>query len=170
MEFYDTPTLQIKSGKTMKNVMDLYAIVTMLQGISAGRDVFVTIEQVNAMPGSDGQGGRQSMGATSAFNFGMGYGQWLGILSALRLPYQKVHPRTWKGQVMAGCAKDKDASRQKAMELYPNAANKLSRKKDNGRADALMIATWAYKTYAPGTMERLEAEAVFALTSEVEPF
>lgn len=160
VEFYDTPTLQVASGKKMKTVMDAYAVVTLLQGISANREVMVTIEKVNAMPGMGKGGERQSMGATSAFNFGMGFGMWLGILAALRLPVQQVHPATWKRNVMADCSKEKDASRQKAMQLYPEAASGLTRKKDHGRADALLIAEWSRRTYAPGTVERLGAEAV----------
>ena len=70
---------------------------------------------------------------------------WLGILAALEIPHQQVHPATWKAVVMAGCTKDKDASRVKAMQLYPKTAKDLTRKKDHGRADALLMAVWAQR-------------------------
>lgn len=160
IKFFDTPVLQIKSGKKMKSVMDTYAIVNILHGITANRDVLVTIEQVNAMPGMGAGGERQSMGATSAFNFGMGFGMWLGMLAAMRIPFQKVHPRTWKAIMMAGSTKDKDAGRLKAMQLFPEAASNLSRKKDHGRADALLMAAWADRTHFVGKVEQMEAENV----------
>jgi hypothetical protein len=127
--------------------MDAYAVVTLLQGISANEEVLVTIEKVNAMPGMGDNGERRSMGATSAFNFGMGFGVWMGIIAALRLPVQQVHPRTWKARMMADMDKDKDASRVKAMQLYPQAAKGLSLKKHHGRADALLMAAYAERTF-----------------------
>ena len=146
IEFYDTPVLKIKSGKKMKSVMDLNAIVTLLHGISSGRDVMVTIEKVNAMPGMGKDGVRDvTMGVTSAFNFGMGFGMWLGMLTALRLPFQQVHSRTWKKLIMADMGKEKDASRVKAMQLYPETAPNLNLKKHHGRADALLLAEFGRK-------------------------
>lgn len=160
VEFFDTPTLQVKSGKKTKNIIDTFALVTILQGISANRDVMVTIEKVNAMPGFDSHGNRQTIGATSAFNFGMGFGIWVGVLAALRLPTQQVHPVRWKKSVMADAPKEKDASRVVAMRLYPSAAERLSRKKDHGRADALLMAEYARRTYVAGAVEALEADMV----------
>jgi len=87
------------------------------------------------------------MGATSAFSFGTGYGIWQGILAALGLPHQLVHPATWKSVCMSGMSKEKDASRIRAMQLYPQAAVGLARKKDHARGDALLIARWAMLTY-----------------------
>lgn len=168
VEFYDTPVLNIKSGNKMKKVMDLYALATILHGVTSGRDVMVTMEKVNAMPGMGANGERQSMGATSAFNFGMGFGMWQGMFVALRLPFQLVHPKTWKALMMADCSKEKDASRLKAMQLFPEAAVGLNLKKHHGRADALLMAAFAARTYTPGQMEKQEAE--FVLTSEEGPF
>jgi hypothetical protein len=80
------------------------------------------------------------MGVTSAFNFGMGFGMWIGICAALELPYQLVHPATWKARLMADMGKEKDASRVRAMQLYPYTAKDLARKKDHARGDALLLA------------------------------
>lgn len=151
IEFYDTPTVTTKVGKKFKNQMDAPAIVLLLEGITSGHEVIVTIEKVNAMPGwksdpdNPGQRVQASMGVTSAFNFGCGYGIWLGILSALKLPFQQVHPLTWKRSMMMDMGREKDASRVKAMQLFPHTAGDLKLKKHHGRADALLMAAWAMK-------------------------
>ena len=141
--FVDTPTVQVKSGKSMKNFQDPYAIAAILRGIKDCGDVFAAIEKVNAMPSCGKGGERVPMGVTSAFNFGMGFGMWIGILAALGIPHQQVAPVTWKSRMMAGSGKEKDASRQVAMQLFPTSAKDLTRKKDHGRADALLMAAWA---------------------------
>lgn len=138
LQFFDTPTVQVKSGRTVKNQMDPYAIITILRSFAeAHADVLVTLEKVGPMPGQ---------GVTSMFNFGMGVGIWIGILAALKIPFQQVHPNTWKKLMMADMGKEKDASRIKAMQLFPQSAIELTRKKDHGRADALLLAAWAQRT------------------------
>jgi crossover junction endodeoxyribonuclease RuvC len=143
VKFYDTPTLNVKVGKNFKNVLDAYEMSRILKDVTAGQTVMVTIEKVQAMPG----GRERSMGATSAFSFGQGFGIWLGILAALEIPHQQIHPMTWKSKVMAGMGKEKDASRQRAMQLYPRAAGQLNLKKHHGRADACMLARFGWLTY-----------------------
>ena len=151
VKFVDTPTVTVKSGKKFKNQMDPRAIVEILSVFT--EDTFITIEKVNAMPNfrpdpeNPGAPVRNSMGVTSAFNFGMGFGMWLGILAAMKLPYQTVHPITWKRSMMADMGKEKDASRVKAIQLFPNVYQDLKLKKHHGRADALLIATWGAKNF-----------------------
>lgn len=154
VHFYDTPTVQVKSGKTMKNMLDIPACVLLLQQLSAGRDARVTIEKVNPMPGKPGkqyaeETGKsfQGMGVTSSFNFGKGYGIWLGILGALFIPFDEIHPVTWKRSLMADMSKEKDASRVKAMQCYPRTAPDLNLKKHHNRADALLIAEFGRRNY-----------------------
>ena len=91
-------------------------------------NITVYIEQVSAMPGQ---------GVSSMFNFGMSYGVVLGVVTALGYSVHLVTPQSWKKR--AGLiGKEKDAARTKAQLLYPGAD--LGRKKDIGRADALLIA------------------------------
>lgn len=161
--FYDTPTLEVKSGKKFKKVIDIGRVVLMLQQISSGVKTVVTIEKVNAMPGvkndpkNPGQKIPAAMGVTSAFSFGMGFGIWLGVLAALFIPHQQVHPLTWKKSMMADMGKEKDASRIKAMQLYPRTSPDLVRKKDHGRADALLIAEWGRRNYQPQNLPPFNA-------------
>lgn len=147
VEFFDTPVVSLKVGKSIKNEQNAPEMVRILKGITDGKEALVTIEKVQAMPGSDGHGGRQSMGATSAFVFGKGFGMWLGILAALQLPYEQVHPMTWKSAVMRGMSKEKDSSRIRAMEMFPKAAKHLNLKKHHGRADALLLAFYGRKCH-----------------------
>jgi crossover junction endodeoxyribonuclease RuvC len=86
------------------------------------------VEKVGAMPGQ---------GVSSMFNFGMGYGVIQGVLAATGIPYYLVTPQKWKKAANL-IGKEKDNARTLAQQLYPQAS--LSRKKDIGRADAILIA------------------------------
>lgn len=134
--FDDTPVLRV--GK--RREVDVHRAASLLR--AHGPCVSVAIESVHAMPG----GGERRMGATSAFSFGKGFGAWLGILAALRLTYTLVPPQRWKKALMDGMPKEKDASRQRAMQLFPEAAGDLKLKKHHGRADALLIAEYLRRT------------------------
>lgn len=94
------------------------------------------VELVQAMPRV---GSKAGMGAASAFNFGESAGVVRGVLSALMLETHYVTPQSWKKR--AGLkGSDKEASRLKAVQLWPEAP--LGRKKDQGRAEALLIARY----------------------------
>ena len=88
------------------------------------------LEKVHAMPGQ---------GVTSMFNFGMGYGSIQGILAAAGIPVKLVTPQEWK-KYHGLIRMDKDCARLLAQRLYPQAS--LARKKDIGRADAMLIGDY----------------------------
>ena len=94
------------------------------------------VEQVNAMPGQ---------GVTSMFNFGQTFGAIKGISAALKLPIFFVRPSKWKKHFELLKA-SKDASRTKTIEMYPSLADKLSRKKDVNKSDAILIARFYNET------------------------
>ena len=101
------------------------------------KDIKVIIEQVSAMPGQ---------GVTSMFNFGQSYGILKGICSAMQLPMYFVRPAKWK-KYFSLINSEKDASRTKAIEIFPYFSSNLSRKKDSNKADAILIASFYYETY-----------------------
>ena len=101
------------------------------------KDIKVIIEQVSAMPGQ---------GVTSMFNFGQSYGILKGICSAMQLPMYFVRPTKWK-KYFNLINSEKDASRTKAIEVFPYFSSELSRKKDSNKADAILIASFYYETY-----------------------
>jgi crossover junction endodeoxyribonuclease RuvC len=91
----------------------------------------IILEQVGAMPGQ---------GVTSMFSFGTSFGIVLGVVAALRLPLELVRPNIWKRDM--GLGKDKEASRLKGLQLFPDASEMLKRKKDEGRAEAILLGLW----------------------------
>ena len=101
------------------------------------QNIRVIIEQVSAMPGQ---------GVTSMFNFGQSYGILKGICSAMQLPMYFVRPAKWK-KYFNLINSEKDASRTKAIEIFPYFSSQLSKKKDSNKADAILIASYFFKTF-----------------------
>lgn len=97
-----------------------------------GAYVSACMEKVGARPGD---------GGTSAFRFGESSGKVKAILEAKGIPYVLAIPAVWKRH-MGLLKQDKDAARLLAIRRFPSAADRLTRKKDNGRADALLIGLW----------------------------
>jgi crossover junction endodeoxyribonuclease RuvC len=81
-------------------------------------------------------------GVASSFCFGQGLGMWQGIIAALGLPLEMPSPQRWKKEMLADQGKDKDASRFKAIALFPALAAQMSRVKDDGRAEAILMAEY----------------------------
>ena len=100
-------------------------------------EIKVIIEQVSAMPGQ---------GVTSMFNFGQSFGILKGICSAMQLPMYFVRPAKWK-KYFNLINSEKDASRTRAIEIFPYFSGQLSRKKDSNKADAILIASFYYETF-----------------------
>ncbi len=101
------------------------------------KDIHVVIEQVSAMPGQ---------GVTSMFNFGQSFGVVKGICSAMQLSMYFVRPMRWK-KYFNLLKTEKEASRSKAIEIFPYISSKLLRKKDSNKADAILIASYFNNTY-----------------------
>ena len=101
------------------------------------KEIKVVIEQVSAMPGQ---------GVTSMFNFGQSFGILKGICSAMQLPIYFVRPAKWK-KYFNLINSEKDASRTRAIEVFPYFSGQLSRKKDSNKADAILIESFYYETY-----------------------
>ena len=99
-------------------------------------DTVMVVEQVNAMPGQ---------GVTSMFNFGQTFGAIKGICAALGLPIFLVRPAKWKKHFEL-INSSKDASRTKAIEMYPSISEQLSKKKDVNKSDAILIARYYSET------------------------
>lgn len=124
----DMPTLEVVSGKTTKRHISAAQLRDILETYPQAR---VCVEKVGAMPGQ---------GVASMFNFGRSAGIIEGVVAGLRMPITYVTPATWTKGV--GRAAGKDASRMRAMELFPDKAVLFKRAKDDGRADAALIGWW----------------------------
>ena len=104
------------------------------------KNIKVVIEHVTAMPGQ---------GVTSMFNFGQSFGILKGICSAMQLSVYFVRPAKWK-KYFNLINSEKDASRTRAIEIFPYYSSHLSRKKDSNKADAILIASFFFETYKEG--------------------
>lgn len=128
VEVHDMP-LMANGKKNQVNGAELSKIIRDIRNRAAG-DVHAVVEKVGAMPGQ---------GVSSMFNFGMGYGVIQGVLAGARVSYSPVTPQKWK-KAAGLTGKEKDMARTVAQQLYPEAP--LGRKKDIGRADAILIARY----------------------------
>tara|TARA_B100000424_G_scaffold268111_1_gene262260 strand:+ start:480 stop:971 length:492 start_codon:yes stop_codon:yes gene_type:complete len=125
-----------KKNKRQVNGSQIYNEI--LKRVSnSDKDVRVVIEQVSAMPGQ---------GVTSMFNFGQSFGILKGICSAMQLPMFFIRPAKWK-KYFNLINSQKDASRTRAIEIFPYFSTQLSKKKDSNKADAILIASFYYETY-----------------------
>ena len=138
VDVVEMPTMT-EGKKNKKQVNGSQIVNEILEKIKAldKREIKVVIEQVSAMPGQ---------GVTSMFNFGQSFGILKGICSSMQLPMYFVRPAKWK-KYFNLINSEKDASRTRAIEIFPYFSNQLSRKKDSNKADAILIANFYYETY-----------------------
>ncbi len=122
----DTPTLSVRRGKTDKAEVNGYELGRLLEGKAL--DV-AAIELV---------GGMTKQSASAAFNFGRAAGVVEGVLKARGLRVELMAPMTWRTVVRLRGGKDD--SRAMAIRLWPEHAHRFARKKDDGRAEAALIA------------------------------
>lgn len=111
-----------------KHILSRAVWAEMCQAVDR-QDLEIVIEAVHSMP---------AQGVASSFKFGMSYGAAIAMAERFNCPWHLVTPHKWKKDM--GLTSDKDQSLTMARELWPNAP--LSRKKDNGRAEALLLAEW----------------------------
>ena len=137
LEVLEMPTMtEGKKSKRQVNGAQIYnEILKRIAG--SEKQTRVIIEQVSAMPGQ---------GVTSMFNFGQSYGILKGICSAMQLPMIFVRPAKWK-KYFNLINSQKDASRARAIEIFPYFSSKLSKKKDSNKADAILIASFYHETH-----------------------
>ena len=126
-----------KKNKKQVNGSQVYNEITKRIKLFEKNQIRVVIEHVSAMPGQ---------GVTSMFNFGQSFGILKGICTAMQLPMYFVRPAKWK-KYFNLLNSEKDASRTRAIEIFPYFSSQLSRKKDSNKADAILIASFYHETY-----------------------
>ena len=138
LEVLDMPTMaEGKKNKKQINGSQIFNEISRVINKIQNQEVRVVIEQVSAMPGQ---------GVTSMFNFGQSFGILKGICSAMQLPIYFVRPAKWK-KYFNLINSEKDASRTRAIEIFPYFSSNLSKKKDSNKADAILIASYFHETY-----------------------
>ena len=135
IELFDMPVMP--DGKKNKRQLNSALLVKLIKdNIKNLENTVMIVEQVNAMPGQ---------GVTSMFNFGQTFGAIKGICAALGLPIFFVRPAKWKKHFEL-INSSKDASRTKAIEMYPYISEQLAKKKDVNKSDAILIARYYSET------------------------
>ena len=138
LDVVEMPTMtEGKKNKKQVNGSQIYNEISNRIKQRDKKEIKVVIEQVSAMPGQ---------GVTSMFNFGQSFGILKGICSAMQLPMYFVRPAKWK-KYFNLINSEKDASRTRAIEIFPYFSSQLSKKKDSNKADAILIASFYYETY-----------------------
>ncbi len=138
LDVIEMPTMtEGKKNKKQVNGSQIYNEILSRINKFDKKDVKVIIEHVSAMPGQ---------GVTSMFNFGQSFGILKGICAGMRLPMYFVRPAKWK-KYFNLINSEKDASRTRAIEIFPDFSLNLSKKKDSNKADAILIASYYYETY-----------------------
>ena len=133
IDVIEMPTMtEGKKNKKQVNGSQIYNEISERIKKLDKNEIRAVIEQVSAMPGQ---------GVTSMFNFGQSFGILKGICSAMQLPMYFVRPAKWK-KYFNLINSEKDASRTRAIEIFPYFSSQLSRKKDSNKADAILIASF----------------------------
>ena len=135
IDVIDLPVMS-EGKKNKRQLNSAHLSQYMVKNIVNIEDTVVVVEQVNAMPGQ---------GVTSMFNFGQTFGAIKGIAATLKIPIFFVRPSKWKKHFEL-IKTSKDASRTKAIEMYPSLADQLSKKKDVNKSDAILIARFFVET------------------------
>ena len=120
-----------KIPDTLQDLWELLCDITNYPKSSIdGRSYKAYIEQVASSP---------QMGVVSAFSFGRGYGNLEMALTAAGIPFERVRPQVWQKALGCMTKGDKNVSKSKAQELFPD------RKVTHATADALLIAYYGTK-------------------------
>lgn len=127
---FDMPSVEIVSGGKAKRRVSPEMLAAELR-LYADQRAVAYLEQVGAMPGQ---------GVSSMFAFGQAFGIVLGVMAGLAIPCQTVTPAKWKKDLKLNGGKD--AARAKAAQIWPGQAGEFKRVKDDGKAEAALIAAW----------------------------
>jgi crossover junction endodeoxyribonuclease RuvC len=127
VETFDMPDFKGKHGREL----DEASLSRILDARS--RDIeYAILEQQWARPTDSGP---------SAFKVGCGFGALRMLLASNFIPYRQVSPQSWK-RFMQLTGEGKDASRLAATKAFPQDADQWKRVKDDGRAEAALMAVY----------------------------
>ena len=129
-------------------VIDIGRVRELLEHLVGDLDVtgLVAVERQSVRPQQSSQSG---------LKIGYGEGILVGLLAGMRIPYLRPTPQEWKGVMLMGTDRSKQAARITAQALYPRAP--LGRRADEGRSDAILLARFALARM--GSSATLEASA-----------
>ena len=130
----DLPTFTEQVGKFNRRRHDPRQLLSVLRDLGVSPGSRAVLERPRNFP-TDGK--------HSWYGSGYGFGVWWTALEALGAEVELVTPAVWKKDLgIYGRRFTKEDSRSLALELFPELADELRRKKDHGRAESLLIAAW----------------------------
>lgn len=124
---YDMPVFEV-DGRKKLNISEIKRIIL------NDRPQACFVEQLTPMP---------KIGGLQSFSMGHSEGVFLGLFSALEIPYTLIRPKKWKKAMQ--CPADKDGSRMRASQLLPQFAHNWPLKRHDGRAESALIALYGYQ-------------------------
>jgi crossover junction endodeoxyribonuclease RuvC len=129
---WDMP-LTTKNGHRLIDVYELGKIIDFYS-----KEIrFAVIEEVGVMTGKEGR--------VSMFNFGKSAGVVDGILGVCAIPMFFVRPAVWKN--LMGLGSNKKDSLCLASKLFPRDAHNWARRKDDGRAEAVLLSLFGVERF-----------------------
>lgn len=140
LSVHDMPTLRLSRGGKNKNEIDLYALARIIDDWSKNGSISAAyVERVSGTP---------QMGISSCFSFGRSAGIVLGALAAHSIPIEEIPPITWQRGMGIPRGAGKDAARALISRMFPTDAHLFARAKDDGRADAALLAIYGARQHA----------------------
>lgn len=143
---YDVPVVKGRRGGEGHSYYDLQGMLELLAECAAGATVCV-VECCQPRPG---------ISRVATFSLAYSYGCWLMACTALELPLESVRPQVWKRYMLpggVGASASKELARIRAAELFPSLRHMLTKKKDDGRADALLLAEYGRRRLIDGAKD-----------------
>lgn len=134
------------TGQASRRTIDAKALIQIFAEAAPER---VILEQALAMPATERAGKRIQMGAAAAFTCGKHYGQIEGILYAMQVPFEIVHPQAWqRGGSLLGIARESKAAAMalicaRLFPLFDFRASERAKKPHSGITAATLIGNWA---------------------------
>lgn len=136
------PTQQVVVSGSKRDRIDEDALSDLLDAIVAGEPDLVMQERVWARPIRRGLK-VITPAADTMLQLGMAAGIARGMVRAKKLPFETVSPAEWKKAL--GVPADKDAAREAASRLLPGHGHLWKLKKDDGLAEAALMALFAIR-------------------------
>ena len=129
---FDMPTLTVQRNGKNRNVLDVHELARLVRGLQPGARAYM--ELVGAMPGQMGM-----------FTFGDAFGVMRGIFAACDIPVEYISPVRWKRRMQVPAGRDKEGSLLRVKQLLPQHSGLFARKKDDGRAEASLLALYGMR-------------------------
>lgn len=143
-----TPRMAVLRNKKLRDEYDPAAMHALLVAALDGWPLALEAEVA-----LEAQGARPGQGVASTYRIGLGFGLWLGLVAAARVPYRVVQPTTWKRHAgLLGA--HKRVSRLRAQERFPRLG--VIRPLDEGPAEGLLLAAYVAATHHGATHAQAE--------------